>query len=441
MAANRHFNGQYSIDSTQSVQHVQPAGSGTPIDFAVEANIAPDLSVVNVLPSTIPARSSTPARLGEPRYNPLVVSHFANHQNAAPQTAWEKSEGVRYYPALRLSMQESAGFVAPDPQWVRDFCDRVAQGIVATSVSGDYPLVLVEIPVGMLSVAPYQRPVDDAKGSKLQRKMRNGFRPNIFSALIANFRFMDDGTPVISVMDGQGRATWVLRTHGPQATVPVLLYFGVPRHGENEFFEAQDKAFSRRLTPSDLLRSRLDSGDADAKRIEAIINELGLSIGLEDAEDEKSLKARVTALSEMEALYKRAGENILRDTLQILYQVWGDTPNTFTTNVVGGLGSFLRFYAHRPEFSRKRLITVLSKWDSPKELEQEAFRVSGNRTRAGTVGPAILTRYNSNLKNLKNVLPIWDVAEYEVDPASAKRKASARRRAAQDPQSPQSDTE
>ena len=42
---------------------------------------------------------------------------------------------------------------------------------------------------------------------------------------------------------------------------------------------------------------------------------------------------------------------------------------------------------------------------------------------------------------LRGGVVTWDVAEYEVDPASAKRKASARRRAAQDPQSPQSDTE
>ncbi len=337
-------------------------------------------------------------------------------------TPWEREQGLTYNPVLGIPEEDKPWYQAPDPEWVERFSIE-ARFKAIRATFGNFYCALVEIPVGMLTAASFQRTPDDDKGRKLLQKMRHGFDPDIFGVVEVNFRHRDeDGLPVFSIMDGRGRATWVMRTYGPEATIPAVLYFDVPRYTENKFYDAQASEHSRKLTLVDLLRSRIDAGDPDTIAMLGILDDLGLTIQLDGAKGQDGGN-NVTALDQITAIYRREnGSELLRETLAVLYEAFGESPNTFTTNMVGGVSEFLRLYSGLVQYDRKWLTKTLKSFKSPKEVESIAFALQGGRSRVTTVGAAIVKQYNFR-KHEENTLPSWDAA---IETDKQKRREAKR---------------
>jgi hypothetical protein len=349
------------------------------------------------------------------------------------QTRWERDNDINYNPDAEILGPQDADYHVPDACAVADIAEA-ARDRAFRPVLSDYDSSTAEIPVGLLTVEAYQRTPDDSRGDRLLRRMRNGFDSDIFGMVTVNFRLNEKGIPVFSLMDGRGRATWVLRAFGPEMTVPANLYYNVPRHIENKFYEAQESSKRRALTVNDLMRSKVDRQDDDALEIIKVVDDLGLNLDLSVQRHGQGGGTTMSAVDTIVNVHQTCGPEILRDTLRTAYEVWGDGPNTFSTNIVGSLATFLKLYQGDDRFNYKRLVkqlkAVKNKDGQPgtaKDLETIAYSRTGSRSRVNLSG-VILEMYNARLAT-DNKLPTIEVAQGLLKERQRQEKRAAKKEA------------
>lgn len=168
------------------------------------------------------------------------------------------------------------------------------------------------------------------------------------------------------VFDGQHTISARKKRNGDN-DLPILckVYYNLSEQDEALLF-ARQTGDSAVLTPSAKLLANLHGEDTVSSAFFKATEETGLHIGFERGRGEKRIICINTALAE----YKRAGEEIYKETLGILLGAWDGAPDSLRVEFIQGMARFAELY--RKDYDRAGFICSLRD-HTPKEIYEKAM--------------------------------------------------------------------
>lgn len=136
-----------------------------------------------------------------------------------------------------------------------------------------------------------------------------------------------------SAIDGQHRCE--LARRAGLSHVPCLVFIGLTVEAEAEMF-ARLQRERRAISPFQRFNAELVAGNEQAKAIQKIVTECGLTL---DANQEDAGKVR--AVVALERIYEDEPAN-LRKVLTLITQTWGDLPYARNERMLKGVWYFVR---------------------------------------------------------------------------------------------------
>lgn len=158
--------------------------------------------------------------------------------------------------------------------------------------------------------------------------------------------------PRYAVVEGQHR--WAAAKQvNPVGIIVARVHTGLSKSQEAQLFTDID-ATRRRLNTWDRWKARRRAGDAAVTQIEAIVARVGLVV------DNSPVDGRVRCVKTLERIAAwPQGELLLRDTLRLLHETWGNQLAAYDSSLVAGLALLLRKSGHDEAFDCDRLIDSL----------------------------------------------------------------------------------
>lgn len=223
----------------------------------------------------------------------------------------------------------------------------------------------------------YQRDLNNNKVSKIVRE----WNPYLVNAVKVSFR---DGR--MYVFDGQHTVAAVKAKKGHDCMVDCKVFYGLTRLDEMELFIQQNGAATAVAT-REKFRALYNNGDPDIRGMVKACERAGLDCDFKTSQ----ARNRILAVGALFKAYKTLSENEFVDMLKIIKEAWGGAPESLTSEIITGMTRF--YLAYRGDFSRKRLVTRLSKSSPIAIVRDGKVTASAGTTRYARV---ILGIYNQN---------------------------------------------
>lgn len=178
----------------------------------------------------------------------------------------------------------------------------------------------------------YQRPLDERR---IERMARN-YDEHLFGVLDVSER-----NGKLAVFDGQHRLK--LAEAIGRAKVPCMVHQSLSAEREAELFVALQRE-RKGITSVERFKARLFSADELAVAINADVEAAGF--GVRQAGARAGLVYAIQAVSSLERVYRRGN---LRETLELLHELWGGDDKSTDGGLIEGLSSVIEGYGHRLE--------------------------------------------------------------------------------------------
>jgi hypothetical protein len=236
------------------------------------------------------------------------------------------------------------------------------------------------IPTSELKVdTSYQRYLSESHIKKLLEK----FDPGLLGTLVVSKR--KDGYYVI---DGQHRLYVMRKKSIDKASCNV--YYGLTSMQEARLFVAFNSN-RKKLSPSDIFKGRIESGDPVALDIKNTVENCGLILGI----NKHNATNTIVALTALENIYRQLGKSGLRRVLNLIKSTWNGDPDSFDHHMLNGM----KIFVHKAGdlFTDSEFISKLRKTPVIKILQDGKFLSNGVSTATYSYyAQAILKYYNAN---------------------------------------------
>lgn len=235
----------------------------------------------------------------------------------------------------------------------------------------------------------YQRRISKSGRAKVARGIK-GFDWRIFGAITV----VEAGEHRYAVIDGQHRALMAWAVGADR--IPAIC-FAANSADQARAFVGINTARST-VASIDKFRARVASGDEAAIKVQAILDELGIST---DVAAGMSLKPHETrAVSKLEKLVKQIGKGLTFTTLEMLRDAQPDQSNLLTAFAIEATAGAVAALTNAPaDTDLDRLLRVLEQTDF-ETLKEEAAQLvklqGGHTARHGT--RQLIRAYNKGLK-------------------------------------------
>ncbi|MCK0174780.1 DUF6551 family protein [Mycolicibacterium sp. F2034L] len=226
----------------------------------------------------------------------------------------------------------------------------------------------------------YQRPVDAPRA-----KMMAAVWDRRLAGILEVSDRGHNNTPRYAVVDGQHRWAAAGIVNDGRALV-ANVHSGLTVADEAKLFDRLNRD-RRRPSTWDHWRARIAAGDDSVVTINRVVEHAGLRI------DYAPKDGNVRCTSTLEKLAKLGGPDLIRDTLNLILDVWGRRLDAFDAPIVHGVGLVLHFLQEAIDHARlaESLLDIM-----PRQLKTQALALRDMTTGAQPVlvAIAIMSLYN-----------------------------------------------
>jgi hypothetical protein len=236
--------------------------------------------------------------------------------------------------------------------------------------------------VGDLRLGKYQRALN-ATWVKEKSKV---FDRNLMGTILVSFR-----NGQYYVIDGQHRT--ILAKRNGINEVMALVYNGLSYEEEAKLFVLTNTQKTR-VTKIDRFNGEVEAKDTDVVEMKNIIENNGFRTS------KTSGKNAVSAIGEVQKIYKKYGSYHLQQTLALIRQTWNGETYSLNNIMLGGVSEFLKIYGDDPDFSIKTFAAQLSRVDPIKVVRESQSDTTTDKVYVKTMN-ALLKYYNKGLRAKK----------------------------------------
>lgn len=250
---------------------------------------------------------------------------------------------------------------------------------------------MMEIPVDNVWYdASYQRKINPKRVARMVAE----YNPHRMRPIEVSYR---DGK--YFCWDGQNR-TEMYRVLGFEK-IPARVHYLLTREDEAYLFAEQRKNEST-ISKRDEWNARMAAGERDdeTKEIVRICSDMGFEITPHvNGKYYQKRKNEIHAVSELQKMYRRYGENGLRITLRVLGEAWNGDYSSTHREIISGLSYILNTY-DMTDKQWSRIVRMIKKV-TPMQLLRESVSYGKNGHRGGkAVAKCIIEKYlNKGLEN------------------------------------------
>jgi hypothetical protein len=221
-------------------------------------------------------------------------------------------------------------------------------------------------PASVLQVdEAYQRPTSSGR----VKGMAADYEPRAIRPLDVSRR--RDGS--LWILDGRHRLEATVLYYGdPNVLVPCWVRSGLTVPEEASIFVMMNRG-ARQPNPVQVYRASLTAEDPPVVAIERVVRRAGFVVDAKRGEG---------VISAVVKLYRLHEWNVLAETLDVIVDAWGRTPDAVRDDILLGVGAVIRTDVNKaqdPIGETKRLVRVLAEYD-----------VIGRQRKTPVPGPALL---------------------------------------------------
>jgi len=140
------------------------------------------------------------------------------------------------------------------------------------------------------------------------------------------------------VFDGQHTIEIVASASGSRDTPVWCMIYDDLVYTEEAHIFADQKKHVKPLVPYETFFAHIEAGDAKQKLIEATVNSYGLAISGKHAPN------TICAVSTLERIYDKYGEEVLDATIRLAAATWEGETNSFSGNILMGIARIIAAY-------------------------------------------------------------------------------------------------
>ncbi|MBN3459682.1 hypothetical protein JNN96_37250 [Mycobacterium sp. DSM 3803] len=205
----------------------------------------------------------------------------------------------------------------------------------------------------------YQRPLDLPRA----RRLAEAWEPPLVGVIEASDRGPHHH-PRYAIVDGQHRYA-AAKMRDPNAVLVANIHTGLTERDEAHLFYEID-AKRTRLTGWDRWNARRGAGDKTVLAVETVVENAGLRV--EDSPTNGSVRCVATC----EKVVKLGGQQLLRETLGLITEVWGVEVEAFDAPLVHGTALVLWHYGKALDVARlaNAMVDV-----SPRQFKAKAIAI------------------------------------------------------------------
>lgn len=244
----------------------------------------------------------------------------------------------------------------------------------------------------------YEMKLIKAKEIRVNRLYQREEKTPTIRKIIKNFDYHLVNPPKVVCRDGEyyafdGQQTTVaLRTlFGDNYLIPCFIYYDVPSWVDEAvlFENANSKGFRKAVSDTELFTSRLNRGEQIAIAIKQICERNNFKLALENRAGGNRI---ICAISALDAVYKKYGEEVFAETIGNLAMAWNGDERSVQSPMLRGMAQFVDKY--KGEYDRAKLIKCLHQYYTAGELLRAAkVRIEGGTTK---YAQEILAAYNAH---------------------------------------------
>lgn len=232
----------------------------------------------------------------------------------------------------------------------------------------------------------YQRPPDKGRA----RKLATGWDRKLAGVIEVSDRGPDQH-PRYAVIDGQHRMLAV-RELSPTSMMVATIHEGLTVEAEALLFDRLNRE-RRRPSTWDHWRARKTAGDDVVLAIEAAVAEVGRAHQVELRIDSAPREGNVRCTSTLEKLAALGGVELVRDTLDLIVDVWDIRQDGFDAPVVHGIGLVLHHLEEQIDLER---LTDTLLGTMPLQLKTQAQAIVATGTQPVRMAITLMLLYNRN---------------------------------------------
>lgn len=232
----------------------------------------------------------------------------------------------------------------------------------------------------------YQRPPDKSRAGHLAA----GWDRKLAGMIEVSDRGADQ-QPRYAVIDGQHRWLAAQRV-SPAPMMVATIHEGLSLAQEAELFDRLNRQ-RRRPSTWDHWRARKTAGDQLVLDIEAAVAGIGRARHVDLRIDSAPREGHVRCTATLEKLAALGGIDLIRDTLDLLVDVWDVRQDAFDAPVVHGVGLVLHHLEQRIDLER---LTDTLLGTVPLQLKTQSLALVGNGTQPVRMAITLMSLYNHN---------------------------------------------
>lgn len=205
--------------------------------------------------------------------------------------------------------------------------------LVVRGDTTDRTVYIAAIPAREMFADPkYQRDLDESRVKTMFRT----WNPRLLGVVDVADRGRSATGDRYAIINGQHRAA-AARLISDDTVLVANVHTGLSVADEAQLFYDID-AKTRRLTGWDRWKSRRAAGDPVVVQIESIVGACGLTIDMAPTD------SNIRCVSTLEKVIKFGGEELLRDTLDLIVETWGHRLDAVDAPLVHGVARVLHSY-------------------------------------------------------------------------------------------------
>lgn len=238
----------------------------------------------------------------------------------------------------------------------------------------------------------YQRPIIDTHAKTIMKR----FNWRDFLDVVVNVRENGD----FFVIDGQHRVEAARRLFGDEIAVPCRIYYGLTLDEEAELYLAINH-YSRKASSGDTFNARLIIGEKTASEFMSVATRHHYPV-IANA-PVRGMPAGTLVASACEYVIRAYSIDTLNELVVVLTAAWGRDWHCYHP-LVRGLARLISHYHEHPQYSRDRLIAVLSTASEDEVLKRgkiESGRIES--THAAGVAWYVHNLYNNRLHEANRI--------------------------------------
>ncbi|UQX13554.1 DUF6551 family protein [Candidatus Mycobacterium methanotrophicum] len=232
----------------------------------------------------------------------------------------------------------------------------------------------------------YQRPPDNARAGALAA----GWNRRLAGVIEVSDRG-GDHHPRYAVIDGQHR--WLAAQRlSPSPMMVATIHDGLSVADEARLFDRLNRE-RRRTSTWDHWRARKSAGDPLVLDIEAAVAAVGQAHQLELRIDNAPREGNVRCTATLEKLAALGGVDLIRDTIDLLVDVWDVRQDGFDAPIVHGIGLVLHHLEERIDLER---LTDTLLGAMPLQLKTQALALVTTGRQPVRIALTVMALYNRN---------------------------------------------